>query len=67
MDWMGDYPVMLVKELDYMIMEVELYEGRIIIKPIYTASGVGEAELIMRAITELNPVAQYYVKVVERK
>ena len=66
MEWMDDYPVMLVKELDYMIMEVELYEGRIIIQPIYTASSVGEAELIMKAITELNPVAKYYVKAVER-
>ena len=51
---------------DYLIMEVELYEGRIIIQPIYTASSAGEAELIMKAITELNPVAKYYVKAVER-
>ena len=48
-------------------MEVELYEGRIVIQPIYTASGAGEAELIMKAIKELDPVAQYYVKAVERK
>lgn len=66
MEWMDDYPVMLVKELDYMIMEVELYEGRIIIQPIYTAASAGEAELIMKAIVELNPVSKYYVKVVER-
>ena len=66
MHWTDDYPVLLVKELDYMIMEVELYEGRIVIQPIYTASSAGEAELIMRAITELDPVAQYYVKTVER-
>ena len=52
---------------DYLIMEVELYEGRIIIQPIYTASSAGEAELIMKAITELNPVAKYYVKVEERE
>ena len=67
MEWMDDYPVMLVKELDYMIMEVELYEGRIIIQPIYTAASAGEAELILKAIKELDPVAKYYVKVVERK
>ena len=67
MEWMDDYPVMLVKELDYMIMEVELYEGRIIIQPIYTASSAGEAELIQKAIKELDPVAKYYVKAVERK
>ena len=67
MHWTDDYPVMLVKENEYAIMEVELYEGRIIIQPIYTASGVGEAELIMKAIKELNPVAKYYVKTVERK
>ena len=52
---------------DYIIMEVEVYEGRIIIQPIYTASSVGEAELIQRAIKELDPVAKYYVKAVERK
>ena len=67
MEWMDDYPVMVVKELDYMIMEVELYEGRIIIQPIYTSASAGEAELTMRAITELDPVAKYYVKAVERK
>ena len=67
MEWMDDYPVMLVKELDYMIMEVELYEERIIIQPIYTAASAGEAELITKAIKELDPVAKYYVKVVERK
>ena len=66
MHWTDDYPVMLVKEQDYVIMEVELYEGRIVIQPIYTASSAGEAELIMKAITELNPVAKYYVKAVER-
>ena len=52
---------------DYIIMEVELYEGRIVIQPIYTSSSAGEAELIQRAIKELDPVAQYYVKAVERK
>ena len=67
MHWTDDYPVMLVKEQDYVIMEVELYEGRIVIQPIYTASSAGEAELIMKAIVELNPVAQYYVKVEERE
>ena len=67
MEWMDDYPVMLVKELDYMIMEVELYEGRISIQPIYTASSAGEAELIQKAIVELNPEAKYYVKAVERR
>ena len=67
MHWTDDYPVMLVKEQDYAIMEVELYEGRIVIQPIYTASSAGEAELIMKAIVELNPVAQYYVKVEERE
>ena len=67
MHWTDDYPVMLVKEHDYAIMEVELYEGRIIIQPIYTASSAGEAELITKAIKELDPVAKYYVKVVERK
>ena len=67
MHWTDDYHVMLVKENDYAIMEVELYEGRIIIQPIYTASSAGEAELIMKAIKDLNPVAKYYVKVVERK
>ena len=66
MDWTDDYPVMLLKENDYVIMEVELYEGRIVIQPIYTASSAGEAELIMKAIVELNPVAKYYVKGVER-
>ena len=66
MEWLDDYPVMLVKELDYMIMEVELYEGRIIIQPIYTAASAGEAELITKAIKELDLVAKYYVKVVER-
>ena len=66
MHWTDDYHVMLVKEHDYVIMEVELYEGRIVIQPIYTASSAGEAELIMKAIKELNPVAKYYVKVVER-
>ena len=67
MHWTDDYPVMLVKEYDYAIMEVELYEGRIIIQPIYTASSVGEVELIMKAIKELAPVVKYYVKAVERK
>ena len=67
MHWTDDYPVMLVKENEYAIMEVELYEGRIVIQPIYTASSAGEAELIMKAIKELDPVAQYYVKAVERK
>ena len=67
MEWMDDYPMILVKENDYAIMEVELYEGRIIIQPIYTASSVGEAELIAKAIKELDPVAKYYVKAVERK
>lgn len=67
MHWTDDYPVMLVKEYDYAIMEVELYEGRIIIQPIYTASSAGEAELILKAIEELNPVAKYYVKVAERE
>ena len=67
MHWTDDYNVMLVKEYDYAIMEVELYEGRIIIQPIYTASSAGEAELIQRAIKELEPVAKYYVKAVERK
>ena len=52
---------------DYIIMEVELFEGRIIIQPIYTASSAGEAELIQRAIKELDPVAKYYVKWVEKK
>ena len=66
MHWTDDYPVILVKELDYMIMEVELYEGRIVIQPIYTASSAGEAELIQKAIVELNPDAKYYVKAVER-
>ena len=66
MHWTDDYPVMLVKEQDNVIMEVELYEGRIVIQPIYTAASAGEAELIMKAITELNPVAKYYVKAVER-
>ena len=67
MHWTDDYPVMLVKEHDYVIMEVELYEGRIVIQPIYTASSAGEAELIMKAIKELDPVAKYYMKAVERK
>ena len=67
MDWMDDYPVMLVKEQDYVIMEVELYEGRIVIQPIYTAASAVEAELIMKAIKELDPVAKYYVKAVERE
>ena len=67
MDWTDDYPVILVKENDYAIMEVELYEGRIIIQPIYTAASAGEAELIQKAIVELNPEAKYYVKGVERK
>ena len=67
MEWMDDYPVILVNENDYAIMEVELYEGRIVIQPIYTASSAGEAELILKAIEELNPVAKYYVKTVERK
>ena len=67
MYWTDDYPVLLVKEQDFVIMEVELYEGRIVIQPIYTASSAGEAELIMKAITELDPVAQYYVKVEERE
>ena len=53
MEWTDDYPVLLVKEQDFVIMEVELYEGRIIIQPIYTAASAGEAELIMNAITEL--------------
>ena len=66
MHWRNDYPMLLVKEQNYVIMEVELYEGRIIIQPIYTASSAGEAELIMKAITELDPVAKYYVKAVER-
>ena len=52
---------------DYVIMEVELFEGRIVIQPIYTASSVGEAELITKAIVELNPEAKYYVKAVERR
>lgn len=65
--WTDDYPVLQVKENDYVIMEVELFEGRIVIQPIYTASSVGEAELITRAIKELDPVAKYYVKAVERK
>ena len=51
---------------DYIIMEVELYEGRIVIQPIYTASSACEAELIQKAIVELNPEAKYYVKAVER-
>lgn len=51
---------------DYLIMEVELYEGRIVIQPIYTASSAGEAELIQKAIVELNPEAKYYVKAVDR-
>ena len=38
MYWTDDYPVMLVKENEYAIMEVELYEGRIVIQPIYTAN-----------------------------
>ena len=67
MHWTDDYPVMLVKEQDYVIMEVELYEGRIVIQPIYTAASAGEAELITKAIVELNPVAKYHVKAVERK
>lgn len=67
MHWTDDYPVMLIKEQDYVIMEVELYKGRIVIQPIYTASSAGEAELIMKAIKELEPVAKYYVKAVERK
>ena len=67
MDWRDDYSVLLVKEQDYVIMEVELYEGRIVIQPIYTAASAGEAELITKAIKELNPVAKYYVKAVERK
>ena len=67
MDWMDDYPMILVKEQNYVIMEVELYEGRIVIQPIYTASSAGEAELIQKAIKELNPVAKYYVKVEERE
>ena len=65
--WKDDYTVALVKENDYVIMEVELFEGRIVIQPIYTASSVGEAELITRAIKELDPVAKYYVKAVERE
>ncbi len=65
MEWNSS--VLPIQEVDYMIMEVELYEGRIIIQPIYTSASAGEAELIMRAITELDPVAKYYVKVVERK
>ena len=52
---------------DYIIMEVELYEGRIVIQPIYTASSAGEAEFIQKAIVELNPEAKYYVKAVARK
>ena len=67
MHWTDDYPVMLIKEQAYVIMEVELYEGRIVIQPIYTASSAGEAELIMKAIKELEPVAKYYVKAVERE
>ena len=67
MHWTDDYPVMLLKEQVYVIMEVELYEGRIVIHPIYTASSAGEAELIMKTIKELDPVAKYYVKAVERK
>ena len=59
--------VLPLTEHDYIIMEVELYEGRIVIQPIYTASSAGEAELIQRAIKELEPVAKYYVKAVERK
>ena len=55
-----------IQNIDYHIMEVELYEGRIVIQPIYTASSAGEAELIMKAIKELEPVAKYYVKAVER-
>ena len=66
MNWMDDY-VLQVKENDYVIMEVELYEGRIVIQPIYTASSAGEAELIIKAIKELDPVAKYYMKAVERK
>ena len=66
MDWRNDYTVLLVKEKDYVIMEVELFEGRIIIQPIYTAASAGEAELITKAIKELDPVAKYYVKAVER-
>lgn len=67
MHWTDDYPVMQVKEKDYAIMEVVLFEGKIVIQPIYTASSVGEAELITRAIKELDPVAKYYVKAVERE
>lgn len=67
MHWTDDYTVSLVKENDYVIMEVELFEGRIVIQPIYTASSVGEAELITRAIKELEPVAKYYVKAVVRE
>ena len=33
MHWTDDYPVILVNENDYAIMEVELYEGRIVIQP----------------------------------
>ena len=54
--------VLPIQNVDYHIMEVELYEGRIVIQPIYTASSAGEAELIQRAIKELDPVAKYYVK-----
>ena len=65
--WTDDYPVLLVKEQDYVIMGVELYRGRIVIQPIYTAVSAGEAELIMKAIKELDPVVKYYVKAVDRK
>ena len=59
--------VLPIPNIDYHIVEVKLIGEVISIKTIYTAATYGEAELIQRAIKELDPVAKYYVKVVERK
>lgn len=64
---MDDYPLLPVQEHDYIIMEVELVDERIVIQPIYKANSRAEAELITRSIKELEPKAKYYVKAVERE
>ena len=59
--------VLPIQAVDYHIVEVKLIGEVISIKTIYTAGTSGEAELIQKAIKELDPVAKYYVKAVERK
>lgn len=58
----SSYPVLPTKELVYHIVEIKLVGDVVEIQTIYTVEHASEADLINKAIKELEPKAKYYVR-----